>query len=65
MQSEQFRDEMIASLKEFAGSDGDQDAIQWFCERTFYTGGDFNDDKQLFSDLCDVINQAKQKFEIP
>lgn len=65
MTSEEFRDQMIAGLKEFAGSDGDQNAIQWFCERIFYTGGDFNEDKKLFSDLCEVIRNASEKFEIP
>lgn len=48
IESNNFRDEMIASLKEFAGADSSEETITWFCERTFYTGGDFNDDKKLF-----------------
>lgn len=63
--SEEFRDEMIASLREFAGAEGDEEAIKWFCDRTFYTGGDFNDDKKLFTDLCSLLADVTKKLEIP
>ncbi|MER3631160.1 MAG: glucose-6-phosphate dehydrogenase [Blastocatellia bacterium] len=65
IESNDFRDEMIASLKEFAGADSSEETITWFCERTFYTGGDFNDDKKLFSDLSDLLAEVTQKLEIP
>src|ERR671921_806043 len=50
MASEEFRDQMIENLKEFAGADPDGKRIEWFCGRTYYTGGDFDDDKKLFKD---------------
>lgn len=60
MQSEQFRDEMIASLKEFAGSDGDQDAIQWFCERTF-TPAEILTMTNSFSPTCAMLLTNRNK----
>ena len=43
MRSEEFRDQMVANLREYGSSD-DGELIKWFCDRTHYTGGDFNDD---------------------
>lgn len=65
MLSEEFRDEMTANLKEFAGTKGDAEHIKWFCERTFYTGGDFDDDKKLFKDLKDLLRDVTTAHEIP
>lgn len=65
MLSDEFRDQMIANLKEFAGADADEKHIQWFCERTYYTGGDFNDDKKLFADIKDMLRDVCAANEIP
>src|SRR5215204_1810727 len=45
-----FRQQMIGHLREFVTSPDDK-VLKWFEERIYYTGGDFNDDKKLFSDL--------------
>lgn len=65
MLSEEFRDQMIANLKEFAGAEADEKNIQWFCDRTYYTGGDFNDDKKLFADLKDMLRDVCAAKNIP
>lgn len=65
MLSDEFRASMIANLKEFAGSNPDDKFIQWFCDRTYYTGGDFNDDKKLFADLKDVLRDVCAAKNIP
>lgn len=65
MLSDEFRDQMIANLREFAGNDPDEESIQWFCERTHYTGGDFNDDKKLFADIKDLLRDVCEMNKIP
>ena len=64
MLSEEFRDQMVANLREYATSD-DGELLEWFCERTHYTGGDFNDDKKLFADLKDLLRDVCEKNQIP
>ena len=64
MQSEEFRDQMIANLREY-GSSEDGELLKWFCERTHYTGGDFNDDKKLFADLKELLQEVCEKNQIP
>src|SRR5215204_679748 len=65
MLSEEFRDQMVANLREYATSDDDGELIKWFCERTHYTGGDFNDDKKLFADLKDLLRDVCERNKIP
>jgi glucose-6-phosphate 1-dehydrogenase len=65
MGSDEFRDLMHENLKEFAGADGDGDLLEWFCSRTFYTGGDFDDDKKLFADLKQILQQVCAEHNIP
>ncbi|MEO7674686.1 MAG: glucose-6-phosphate dehydrogenase [Pyrinomonadaceae bacterium] len=65
MLSEEFRDQIIADLNEFAGPDPDKDLIKWFCDRTYYTGGDFDDDKKLFKDLKDMLRDVCSANNIP
>lgn len=65
MLSEDFRTAMVENLKEFAGSRGDDGQIEWFCSRTYYTGGDFNDDKKLFADIKDMLRDVCASHEIP
>ncbi|HUR99964.1 MAG TPA: glucose-6-phosphate dehydrogenase [Pyrinomonadaceae bacterium] len=65
MTTDEFRNQMDAHLKEFAGGDSDKELLDWFCSRTFYTGGDFDDDKKLFKDLKDLLAEVCAKYEIP
>jgi glucose-6-phosphate 1-dehydrogenase len=65
MTSEEFRDQMYANLKEFAKENPDDQLLDWFCGRTFYTGGDFDDDKKLFKDLKELLAEVCAKHEIP
>ena len=65
MTSEAFRKMMLDELKEFVPGGADAKLIKWFQERTYYTGGDFDDDKKLFSDLKDMIGDVTTKLQIP
>jgi glucose-6-phosphate 1-dehydrogenase len=65
METADFRDQMIRNLKEFAGENGDEEQIKWFCGRTFYTGGDFDDDKKLFKDLKEMLADVCSSNGIP
>jgi glucose-6-phosphate 1-dehydrogenase len=65
MTSEEFRDEMNSNLREFAGANPDGELLKWFCSRTFYTGGDFDDDKKLFKDLKELLAQVCAEHDIP
>ncbi len=65
MLSDEFRDQMVENLKEFAGSNGDEEQIKWFCSRTYYTGGDFDDDKKLFADIKDMLRDVCEAKKIP
>src|SRR5256885_4905789 len=55
---------MLDELKEFV-KDADDKVIKWFEERTYYTGGDFDDDKKLFGDLKDMIADVTMRLQIP
>ena len=65
METEEFRSQMHENLKEFAGGDKDHELLSWFCGRTFYTGGDFDDDKKLFKDLKELLADIGAKLDIP
>ena len=39
--------------------------LKWFEERTYYTGGDFDDDKKLFGDLKDLIGDVCNEASDP
>ncbi|MGQ0540797.1 MAG: glucose-6-phosphate dehydrogenase, partial [Blastocatellia bacterium] len=65
MLSDEFRSQMTANLKEFAGSNPDEELIKWFCQRTYYTGGDFDDDKKLFKDLKELAAEVCETHKIP
>ena len=65
METEEFRSQMHENLKEFAGGDKDQELLSWFCGRTFYTGGDFDDDKKLFKDLKELLADICTNLDIP
>ncbi len=65
MTSEEFRTQIIADLREYAGKHIREKLIDWFEERIYYTGGDFNDDKALFNDLKKTLAEACEDHAIP
>lgn len=65
LETKQFRRKIIADLKDFIGDQIDPDLIKWFEKRTFYTGGDFDEDKKLFSDIKDLIEDITDELDIP
>ncbi len=60
-----FWSKINADLLEFIGKDVDKNLLKWFQERTFYTGGDFDDDKQLFKDLKKILAEVCKTHDIP
>ncbi len=65
LESGDFRTKIISDLKEFVGKSPDQKLLKWFEDRTYYTGGDFDDDRKLFKDLRDLLGEVCEKHEIP
>jgi glucose-6-phosphate 1-dehydrogenase len=65
LEAADFRSKILADLKEFAGNSPDKKLLNWFEERTYYTGGDFDDDKKLFKDLKDLLGEVCEKHQIP
>ena len=63
--SDEFRSQMIEHLREFVPNRPDEKIIDWFRERTYYTGGDFDDDKKLFGDLKALIDEVTAEHQIP
>ena len=60
-----FKKQIIADLKEFVGENVDPELISWFEDRTYYTGGDFNEDKALFSDIKNLLAEVTSTHDIP
>jgi glucose-6-phosphate 1-dehydrogenase len=65
MTTEEFRRKIIDDLKEFVGSSANKKLLEWFEPRTFYTGGDFDDDKKLFKDLKELLIEVCEQHKIP
>ena len=65
LETRQFRTEINNHLREFVTDGVNEDLLEWFCNRTFYTGGDFDDDKKLFSDLKDLLATVTSEHGIP
>lgn len=65
MTSEEFRSNVVANLREFIPNGADDKLVRWFEERTYYTGGDFDDDKKLFGDLKALLGEITAKHQIP
>ena len=63
--TEEFREEQLKDFNEFLPNGPDKNIIKWFQERTYYTGGDFDDDKKLFGDLKDLLGEVCAKHQIP
>jgi len=65
METEDFRRKIISELKEFVGDVTDKKLLDWFNDRTFYTGGDFDEDKKLFKDIKKLLGDVGKQFNIP
>ena len=65
METPEFRKTIIANLKEFIGKEIDKNLLKWFEERTYYTGGDFDEDKKLFKDIKSTLAEVCKTHEIP
>jgi glucose-6-phosphate 1-dehydrogenase len=65
LSTDEFRKETVANLKEFVPNGADAKLVKWFEERTYYTGGDFDEDKKLFGDLKDLLGEVCAKHQIP
>ncbi|HEY0426376.1 MAG TPA: glucose-6-phosphate dehydrogenase [Pyrinomonadaceae bacterium] len=65
IETKEFRQNIIADLKEFLPNSVDKKLLDWFEERTYYTGGDFDDDKRLFSDLKKLLGDVCETHNIP
>ena len=65
METEDFRRKIISELKEFVGDVTDKKLLDWFNDRTFYTGGDFDEDKKLFKDVKKLLGDVGKQFNIP
>jgi len=65
LETEDFRRKIISELKEFVGDGTDKKLLDWFNDRTFYTGGDFDEDKKLFKDIKKLLGDVGKEFNIP
>lgn len=65
LSSEEFKSQIIKDLKGFVGKNTESEIIDWFEARTSYTGGDFDDDKALFSDLKSLLEETAETHSIP
>ena len=60
-----YRKQILADLKEFVGDKVDQKLVKWFEKRTYYTGGDFDEDKALFTDIKNLLAEITKTHSIP
>ncbi len=65
MSTDEFRAHVEGILKEFVPKGPEADILKWFTERSFYTGGDFDDDKNLFGDLKSMLADVTTQLQIP
>lgn len=65
LSTDEFRRSIVDNLKEFIPGGADEQLVRWFVERTYYTGGDFDDDKKLFADLKELIGEVTAQHQIP
>jgi glucose-6-phosphate 1-dehydrogenase len=65
IETKEFRHGIINDLKEFIPNTVDKKLLEWFKERTYYTGGDFDDDKKLFKDLKNLLAEVCEAHNIP
>ncbi|MDQ6788743.1 MAG: glucose-6-phosphate dehydrogenase, partial [Acidobacteriota bacterium] len=65
LETKDFRKKTIDDLKEFVDGKPNEKLVKWFEDRTYYTGGDFDDDKKLFKDIKDLLAEICEKHNIP
>lgn len=65
LETNDFRTKIIDDLKGFIVGTPDKNLVKWFEDRTYYTGGDFDDDKKLFKDIKDLLGEVCQTHNIP
>ncbi|MEQ1642895.1 MAG: glucose-6-phosphate dehydrogenase [Pyrinomonadaceae bacterium] len=65
LSSEEFKAQVVSHLKEFIPNGPDEKLLKWFEERTYYTGGDFDDDKKLFGDIKALLGDVTASHQIP
>lgn len=65
LETKDFRLQIIENLREFCPKPVDTKLLKWFEERTYYTGGDFDEDKKLFKDLKALLADVCATHEIP
>jgi glucose-6-phosphate 1-dehydrogenase len=65
LERDEFRAESLEHLKEFAGKDLDEKSLHWLYERLYYTGGDFGEDKALFTDLKELLAKVCEDHHTP
>jgi glucose-6-phosphate 1-dehydrogenase len=65
METNDYRSQIRDNLREFAPKPVDTKLLKWFEERTYYTGGDFDEDKKLFKDLKATLAEVCKKHGIP
>jgi glucose-6-phosphate 1-dehydrogenase len=63
--SDEFRKQATDDLKEFLGAAPDKKLVEHLTERMRYVGGDFDDDKTLFSEIKETLAELCKKYEIP
>ncbi len=65
LETNDFRQKIIDDLKGFIEGAPNKNLVKWFEERTYYTGGDFDDDKKLFKDIKDLLAEVCERHDIP
>jgi glucose-6-phosphate 1-dehydrogenase len=65
LERDDFRSESLSQLKEYASDGLDEKTLHWLYERLYYTGGDFGEDKALFSDLKELLGQVCAEHKVP
>jgi glucose-6-phosphate 1-dehydrogenase len=65
MECGDFRRQMVENLRKFASDGIDEELLKWFEQRTYYTGGDFDDDKKLFGDIKRLLEEVCKEHQIP
>lgn len=65
LSSTEFRQQVQANLREFVSVGADEQIIEGLVQRSHYTGGDFDDDTQLFGDLKNSLARVCSENQVP
>ena len=60
-----FRRQMVDDLREYCPHKPSETLLKYFEDRTYYTGGDFDDDKRLFGDIKKLTADVCKEHDIP